>query len=334
MLERARNPKLNPLAAEQFFRDVLLTPTGAVGDPGAGRLITSRPRSGSPRVRRTEVRGEKWRARSVADRKTDIPSRAMTKTAVDDPAAARVAAVLPAVVGAPPGGAVPRDENHRAVRVRRGRARIIAGRHLMRELTLIATAFIVHASVAAPASQRGDNKNVRPAAIRMDDGFEYALLDFGVGTVPKDIPRRAGVERFLWLKFRLTNTLSDRLSRPAFWNFSALPPFPPTDNFGNEYPVSSHTVSGVVATTTGRYKPGESSIELLMIPTDELLDNVKEIRIGLGESGGFWKRYQFFALEQPMTRTRDFDPNAPEPDAALLPAKARSSLLPPDRSRR
>ena len=130
----------------------------------------------------------------------------------------------------------------------------------------------------------------------------------------------------------LTNLSKSQIANPRFWNFAVLAPFPPTDNYGNKYPATTQTVERVSA-TSGRYKPGESSIELLMIRADELVDNISEIRIGLGDSG-FFPQPHFCVLERPAVRERDFDSARPDPPQVELPAAGRRSLLPPSDRRR
>jgi len=194
-------------------------------------------------------------------------------------------------------------------------------------------ALLVVMASAPPAAvpQKPDSTPVRPIVV-LDDGFEYALLDFGVGAVPESLlSLRRPSKRLLWIKVQLTSRAKDQLARPAYWSsFSRFSGLPPTDNFGNTYPAETRTLRAPKA-SSGRYQPGESSVELILIPADELLDTITRLHVGLGDSGRVVSRYHGFVLHQPLARVRDFEPERPDPDLAEVPASLRRSLLPPER---
>jgi hypothetical protein len=211
---------------------------------------------------------------------------------------------------------------------RRGVAQIV------RRHATAGAAWLVVVATAGPAGmggQKAENKPARPAVV-LDDAFEYALLDFGVGAVPEPLLMlRRQSKRFLWVKVQLTSRAKDQLARPVYWSsFNRYSGFPPTDNFGNTHPAETRTLRAPKA-SSGRHQPGESSIELILIPADELLDTIKELHIGFADAGRFISRYHGFVLHQPLARVRDFEPERPDPDLADVPATLRRSLLPPDR---
>lgn len=184
---------------------------------------------------------------------------------------------------------------------------------------------------AAPASAQSQNDKPKgkdtPPIVKMDDGFEYALLDFGYGRVRIQPPAKKPPDRrVLWAKVRITNLSKSQISSPQFWRFTDPVPYPPSDNFGNTYPAATQSLKAVTA-PSGRYKPGESSIQLLTIAGAELPANINELRISLGESG-FLGLHQFFALAQPTARERDFDPDRPDPPHESVPARARRTVPP------
>jgi hypothetical protein len=154
------------------------------------------------------------------------------------------------------------------------RVRPNARRVLVQAVALIAVWAAAGSNIQA---QKSESKPARPVVL-LDDAFEYALVDFGVGAVPESlIGLRRQSKRFLWVKVQLTSRAKDQLARPKYWSsFSRFSGFPPIDNFGNPYPAEARSIRPPRA-SSGRYQPGESSVELILIPADELLDTIKEM---------------------------------------------------------
>ena len=204
---------------------------------------------------------------------------------------------------------------------------------LRRRRAIAGAALLVIVASAGPlgAPQTADSKDTRPI-VPLGDAFEYALRDFGVGSVPESLferPRHS--KRFLWVKVQLRNRAADQLARPKYWpTFSRYSVVSPTGEFGKTYPTQTRTLRAPRA-SDGRYQPGESSIELILIPADELLDPIKELHIALQDPGPFGGPYLSFVLHHPLTRGRDFDPERADPDLADVPASFRRSPMGPER---
>lgn len=168
-------------------------------------------------------------------------------------------------------------------------------------------------------------------SIRMDDGFEYALVDYGLGRIQiryTDYGAQGQVglsDPVFWVEFRMTNKSEHLIRSPAH---------PPSrnaaDNWGNAY-FLHNPLSGLFDdfTTTGRrgvpllpprkldqYKPGESASEVLEIRADKLAPDVKEMRVYLS---GLWdKPTHFFSIHEPLQRQHDMVVDESEPKRGEL----------------
>jgi hypothetical protein len=192
---------------------------------------------------------------------------------------------------------------------------------MLRRHAIVGAVVLALAASAGRAVASGQNAGKpEPPAVVLDDGFEYAVLDFGVGAVPFSMMRRFTAKRYLWVKVQLTN-MTDRLLAPMHWSsVGRLGGVPPTDNAGNTYRVETQSIRAPKA-PSGRYQPGESSIDLILIPADEVLDTISDLHIGIADAS---RRYHGFVLHAPLTRLRDFDTARPDPAIADLPASLAS----------
>jgi hypothetical protein len=100
------------------------------------------------------------------------------------------------------------------------------------------------------------------------------------------------------------------------------------DDAKNVYALRQRTIQRVEA-PSGRHKPRESSIELLTIAASELIDEIKELQVMLGDNKSLGRSFKFFQFGNPQSRKRDFDPRADDPDSLELGVEARSAFLSP-----
>ncbi len=169
--------------------------------------------------------------------------------------------------------------------------------------------------------------------ILMDDGFGYSLIDFGVGRIQV---RSRGTkndftEPVLWVKLRVTNKSEHLIQMPRYFP-SVSYSLPVTDNWGNRYSLRYPYASDVGGNWYGaelpipggkreeRYKPGESSWAVRLIPVGEFVEGVRELRVYLANQ--FDKSKFYFKLEDPMLRRRDLLRDQTDPEAQMLPVKA------------
>lgn len=170
----------------------------------------------------------------------------------------------------------------------------------MRKLALLCAiptvlAAILSGSTPLAAQQKKLEVQERPGnTILMDDSFEYAIIDYGLGQVQV---RSLGsnndlTERFFWVKFRITNRAEHLIQTPRHFP-SVLDGLHVTDNWGNAHWLRSPSASDVGGNWHGatipvpegerkdRYKPGESSWALRIIPEGEFVEGASELLIFL-----------------------------------------------------
>jgi hypothetical protein len=156
--------------------------------------------------------------------------------------------------------------------------------------------------------------------IRMDDDFEYALLDYGFGTVTTyDVEGHPSgpFQTGLWLKFSVTNISAHLLAMPRH-----LSSIRTRDNWGNEYSADSFIVAILPFRTgkSGRHKPGDRSLELRIVKAAELVNDIREMRVYL-DLWGNGPTTHFFVLTDPMQRKHDLSRETPDTDPAGLNIK-------------
>jgi hypothetical protein len=184
-------------------------------------------------------------------------------------------------------------------------------------IVVIVLATYLSASAAVSGQTR---QTAAPPVFRLDDGFEYALLDFGIGQVPDGL--EPSDDRYLWAKLRVTNT-GTHVSRPKYWTWR-----PVRQSNGLGGPSSSPATRSVrpVASPRIGYQPGEYSIELFLIPAEGVAATVSAVEISLGTSG-VWQQQHIFVLQAPWQRVQDFDPARRDPPPGSLPATTRKTLV-------
>ena len=101
-----------------------------------------------------------------------------------------------------------------------------------------------------------------------------------------------------------------------------------TDDGKNIHTVQRRNIQRVEA-PSGRYKPDESSIELLTISATELIDGIRDLKVMLGDNQSLGRNYKFFEISHPQDRNRDFHLTADDPDSLYLGIEARSAFYPP-----
>jgi hypothetical protein len=193
----------------------------------------------------------------------------------------------------------------------------------------------------AVAQQKFEVEEQQSNVIPMKDGFEYSLIDYGVGRIqvrnqgtPKDF-----TEQVFWVKFQITNKAENLIGNTRYFP-SVLAALRVTDNWGNvyslRYPQNTDLGGdwfGVELPISGRregseqYKPNESSWALRLIPVEQLVAQVKELRIYLPNQFDYPKFY--FKIEEPLSRQRDLLHSQGDTKPDALGVKVISEGKPP-----
>lgn len=177
----------------------------------------------------------------------------------------------------------------------------------------------------------------------MDDGFQYRLVDFGLGSlgwavhrtaVPPDVPSKV-----FWYVVEVTHVGGQEVARPKY--VCSMPsqggPCELTDNQGKRFftgPVfSSLSYPGAYDPTpkeyrdsAGNYKPGEHRYFVRYCDARDFAPNTQWFRLPMSEQ-------TYFVLADPLRRTRKFntpprfkqEPNKPEtwPPKVFLVSQAQ-----------
>lgn len=192
--------------------------------------------------------------------------------------------------------------------------------------------------------------NVRKQAensIRMDDGFEYELVDYGVGRVQVKYTSNGKVgfsDLVFWVKFRITNKSEHLIKGPSY-----PPSHRVVDNWGNEYWPSDPflTSEGLFEPwraamplvplrkrpDVDQYKPGEWSWVVQLIRPEKFVKDVKELRIYL-RAGTRGKVSRFFLMQYPLLRHRDLLGDQADPSPTDLQVSTGIELPQPTARRR
>ncbi len=170
------------------------------------------------------------------------------------------------------------------------------------------------------------NRKVREQpgnTIVMDDGFEYRLVDYGVGRLEL---RDDFSPPVFWMKFRITNT-SEHLVGVSRYDPSRGS-IKVADNWGNIYETSSpRAVYGLdweplQPTEAGVFKPGEARSEIMETSASEFVEDIHELYAYLNFPYYVHplrpERYHAFVLREPMSRHRDWLRDLSEPSATEL----------------
>jgi hypothetical protein len=177
-------------------------------------------------------------------------------------------------------------------------------------------------------------------AIVMDDHFEYRVVDYGVGGVqirPALSDPDALSQPVFWIEFRVTNVSEHLLGAPRF-SPSEAGALAVVDNWGNSYQAWCPSVRSIWGQATlpvperkvGRYKPQESSLDLVVIPVNEFVKDIDEVRVYLDRYPGYAK-WHFFSIRNPLTRRKNLLKDELRPPSAQLAVSTGSEDQPPPR---
>jgi len=173
----------------------------------------------------------------------------------------------------------------------------------------------------ATTEQKREVEQQPSTTIVMDDGFEYSVVDYGVGQVqvgPALGDKDALSEPLFWIEFGITNASEHLLGVPRYLASGALTPAI-VDNWGNNYSARYQTATtlAVPPRKFGRYKPQESSVDLVVIPLEEFVNDIVELRVYLNRYAGY-RDWHFFSLQGPMLRHRNLIQGQFKPSTAEL----------------
>jgi hypothetical protein len=204
----------------------------------------------------------------------------------------------------------------------------------------------------ATAQRKLEIEEQESNVISMKDGFEYKVIDYGVGriqvrnqaakttTVPEAKPRLVPVptlpkpkelndfsEQVFWVEFQIINKAEHLIGNPRY--FPTVSALRVTDNWGNVYSLRYPTFTDVGGSwfgaelpipggseKRGQYKPNESSWAVRLVSVEQFVAQVKELRIDLANQFDYPKFY--FKVEDPLSRQRDLLRNQVEPDLQEL----------------
>ena len=179
-------------------------------------------------------------------------------------------------------------------------------------------------------------------SVVMDDSFEYAVLDYGVGEFQVRSADKSNSlsPNVFWVKLGVRNTDPHLIKGPRYIS-SVIFQLRVKDNWGNTYHLRHPELSDVggnwieaslpipdeeKAKTT--YKPGDSSWDLKILHLNELVSDITELQIYLvGHEYNNPKLY-FFRIAQPLARHRNLMRNQADPDASELQVKIVTETLP------
>lgn len=184
----------------------------------------------------------------------------------------------------------------------------------------------------------------------LDDGFEYAILDYGVGQVQVRSTEKANSlsPNLFWVKVAIRNTDQHLIKTPRY--FRTFNSWRVQDNWGNSYYLKAPDASDVGGNwgdaslpipeeqkKRGSYKPGETSWDVKILHLNELVNDVGELQIYLVKGSPLiHPESYFFRIAQPLTRHRNLMRNQADPNASELQVKivTETILLPiPKRKR-
>src|SRR5439155_22127565 len=108
------------------------------------------------------------------------------------------------------------------------------------------------------------------------------------------------------------------------------------DNWGNDYrprrplveAVWSQATLPLPSRTLSRYKPQESTLDLAVIPVEELVKEIAELRVYLNRYPGE-RDWHFFSLHDPMVRRRNMLQGQIEPSTSQLAVEIGDEIEPP-----
>jgi TonB family protein len=176
--------------------------------------------------------------------------------------------------------------------------------------TMVVALIVVALGDAAPAQQPQPGGG--PSAIVMDDDFSYQIVDYGLGSVaecapaattrrPRPVPSAYG--DVFWVKLKLTNVSEHLLGRPRYLIHIRI-----RDNWGNTYERTDRCS----ISKSDRYKPHESTTEVVTVNAHEFVDHLRELRMS------FDRERNVLSIGDPLARRRDLRREQAEPDRREL----------------
>ena len=167
-------------------------------------------------------------------------------------------------------------------------------------------------------------------AIVMDDNFEYAVIDYGVGHLQARPADQDSSPPIFWLKLRVLNKSEHSIQRPRYVTSS---PLSVKDNWGNTYALRLKNIELGDVGEGRTYKPGESSWGLRVIDGREFVSDITELQIYLDnrprsgqetmdllskQKQGIRRTQTYFKITQPLARQRNLLQGQADPEASEL----------------
>jgi hypothetical protein len=214
----------------------------------------------------------------------------------------------------------------------------------MRELTPIALLLFV--ACAANGQSKSPTPQIQEHTgntVVMDDGFEYAILDYGVGQVQvrsAEKPNSLSPNLF-WVKVAIRNTDEHLIKTPRY--FRGFNSWRVQDNWGNTYYLNRPDASDLGGNwseaslpipeeqkSRDSYKPGESSMD------NALVKDIREFQIYLHTDELINPKSCFYRIAQPLGRRRNLmrSQSDPEPSELQITVVTETYSLPTPHRRR
>ncbi len=183
-------------------------------------------------------------------------------------------------------------------------------------------------------------------AILMEDGFEYRLIDYGLGKVqlrPRESTGKTFSDEVFWMEFQITNKAEHLISTPKYFpsvSFSMNV----EDNWGNRYSGRTfqfteiggnwHGVTlPVPQGTPSSYKPGEATNAFRIISPKDFVQDLTELHIYVAKNLRLPPKYQpeshYFRVRNALQRKEDLLHSQDEPTSAAPNVSTVSEFVRP-----
>lgn len=178
-------------------------------------------------------------------------------------------------------------------------------------------------------------------SVVMDDGFEYAILDYGVGQVQVRSTEKANSlsPNLFWVKVAIRNTDQHLIKTPRY--FQTFNSWRVQDNWGNSYYLKAPDASDVGGNwrdaslpipeeqkSRRSYKPGETSWDVKVLHLKELVNDISEFQIYLVTHQLLHPTSYFFRIAQPLARQRNLMRSQADPEPSELQMKVVAETFP------
>jgi hypothetical protein len=181
-------------------------------------------------------------------------------------------------------------------------------------------------------------------AILMEDGFEYRLIDYGLGKVqlrPRGSTGKTFSDQVFWMEFRITNKSEHLIRAPRYFP-SVTFPVNVEDNWGNRYRGREFQFTEVGGNWRGvtlpapqgsssSYKPDEATNAFRIISPKDFVQDLTELRIYLAKNLTLPPKYQpeshYFRIRNPLQRKQDLLYSQDEPMSASLKISTVSEFV-------